>query len=196
MAIEIPLLSTIKKESPSFDGLKYAAWRRPPGQPGESKACRLLHEDLDAAVLWLAHTVAGLHQQALLAAADHRDRLRRHALTHRRRQLALYRRHCRTTLLRASPRFPRFPPRRSSVARAEFAPGKPVSTPTDPRVRISRWTAAIAGSAITRRSSMPSPTASRSRKVPGKVRAPRLARARVPRLALRLAAPSELLTSG
>ena len=67
MAIEIPLLSTIKKESPSFDGLKYAAWRRPPGQPGESKACRLLHEDLDAAVLWLAHTVAGLHQQALLA---------------------------------------------------------------------------------------------------------------------------------
>ena len=36
---------------------------------------RLLDDDLDAAVLRLAHAVAGLHQQAALAAADHRDRL-------------------------------------------------------------------------------------------------------------------------
>ena len=42
----------------------------------------LLDDDLDAAVLRLAHAVAGLHEQALLAAANDRDRLRRHALTH------------------------------------------------------------------------------------------------------------------
>src|SRR5882757_1623898 len=40
----------------------------------------LLDHDFDAAVLRLAHAIAGLHQQALLAAADHTDRLRRHAL--------------------------------------------------------------------------------------------------------------------
>jgi len=42
----------------------------------------LLDDDLDAAVLRLADVVAGLHQQALLAHADHRDRLRRHAVVH------------------------------------------------------------------------------------------------------------------
>jgi hypothetical protein len=31
-----------------------------------------LDDDFDAPVLRLAHAVAGLHQQALLAAADHR----------------------------------------------------------------------------------------------------------------------------
>ena len=46
-------------------------------RPGDARpfllrnADRLLDDDLDAAVLRLAHAVAGLHQQALLAAADH-----------------------------------------------------------------------------------------------------------------------------
>jgi hypothetical protein len=34
-------------------------------------------------VLRLAHAIAGLHPQALLVAADHRDRLSRHALSTR-----------------------------------------------------------------------------------------------------------------
>src|SRR4029450_7654872 len=60
--------------------------RKRPGSARPSlKTCasdRLLDDDLDAAVLRLAHTVCGLDQEALLTAADHRDRLRRPALTH------------------------------------------------------------------------------------------------------------------
>src|SRR4029450_12968461 len=50
--------------------------------PMEDWLFRLLDDDLDAAGLRLTPAVAGLHQKALLAAADHADRLRRHALTH------------------------------------------------------------------------------------------------------------------
>src|SRR5687767_8384296 len=54
----------------------------PAVSPMEGWLSCLLNDDLDAAVLRLAHAVAGLDQEALLAAADHADRLRRHAFTH------------------------------------------------------------------------------------------------------------------
>jgi hypothetical protein len=44
----------------------------------------LLDDDLDAAVLRLAHVVAGRHQQLALALADDRDRLGRHAVADQR----------------------------------------------------------------------------------------------------------------
>src|SRR5262252_6478225 len=44
----------------------------------------LLHHDLDAAVLRLAHAVAGRCQRPALARADYHDRLRRNAIAHQR----------------------------------------------------------------------------------------------------------------
>src|SRR5713101_9045522 len=44
----------------------------------------LLDDDLDAAVLRLAHVVAGRHQELALALADDADRLGRHALADQR----------------------------------------------------------------------------------------------------------------
>ncbi len=56
-----------------------------PGRPSKSKLWTvLLDDDLDAAVLRLAHTVGGLDQEARLAAADHGNRGGRHAFTHQR----------------------------------------------------------------------------------------------------------------
>src|ERR671910_1048399 len=54
----------------------------PAVSPMEGWLSCLLNDDLDSTVLRFAHAVAGLDQQALLAAADHADRLRRHAFTH------------------------------------------------------------------------------------------------------------------
>ena len=50
--------------------------------PGRSRSAGdivLLHDDLDAAVLRLAHAVSRLDKRLALAAADHGDHVRRHA---------------------------------------------------------------------------------------------------------------------
>src|SRR5712691_737557 len=85
--IEAALTPANPKSGPPGTNVRAAKRKRPglsPAAPEFSLRIVLLDDDLDAAVLRLAHTVGGRHQQALLAHADDRDRLRRHALAHQR----------------------------------------------------------------------------------------------------------------